>query len=357
VTSHGPPLTEWSIRSDQTDQQYAILEPVGVGIAPQRISDQDYLHVLDLLRVAGAPPDAGDPSWAVDTSTNRSLDDGLPRPAEQDNGAGSLALAADTRNTQPVAETAPKTPLVAVLGPVEIQHAPALAEPTKRGQLAALAAYLALYPGQRHEAVDEALWPGTRVALATRNTAMTKLRNWLGADADGTDYVPRATPDGYRLHPAIHTDWQMFQDLLPTGPANATTADLQDALELVRDQPFKGVNPRKYLWAERLQQDMIAAIGDAADELARRALHAGDHRTALQATLTGLTAEPGSEVLWRHRLRAHHAANDRDALEHAIAQLTVLADDLGGELEDQTTQLINDLLTPTRRRRVDRSVQ
>ncbi|MGH7129279.1 MAG: hypothetical protein ACREIV_11975, partial [Planctomycetaceae bacterium] len=61
-----------------------------------------------------------------------------------------------------------------------------------------------------------------------------------------------------------------------------------------------------------------------------------------------LTAEPGSEVLWRHRLRAHHAANDRDALEQAIAQLTVLADELGGDLEDQTTQLINELQKPTR---------
>jgi DNA-binding SARP family transcriptional activator len=177
---------------------------------------------------------------------------------------------------------------------------------------------------------------------------MTKLRNWLGADAHGTDYVPRATSEGYRLHPAIHTDWQIFRELLPSGPTIAATADLLSALHLVRDQPFKGVNPRKYLWAERLQQDMIAAIGDVADELARRALRAGDHRTALRATLTGLTAEPGSEVLWRHRLRAHRAANDRDALEQAIAQLTVLADELGGDLEDETTQLINELLKPTR---------
>ena len=183
VTSHGPPLTEWAIRSDPADQQYATLEPVGVGIAPQRISDQDYPHLVDLLRRAGAPPDAGDQSWAVDTSTVRPLADGHAQPAEQDHDAGSLDLPADTRNPQAVANTARKSPLIAVLGPVEIQHAPALAEPTKRGQLTALAAYLALYPGQRHEAVDEALWPGTRVALATRNTAMTKLRNWLGTDA------------------------------------------------------------------------------------------------------------------------------------------------------------------------------
>jgi DNA-binding SARP family transcriptional activator len=349
VTSSGLPLTEWAIHIDPVDREHAILEPQGLGIEPQRISHQDYPHILDLLRSAAAPASAAEPAWVIDQNT-RPLVDGPPLPAEQQRDTDDLDQPVDARNTHTLVDTAPAIPLVAVLGPVEIQHAPPLAEPNKRGQLTALATYLALYPGQSHEAVDEALWPGTRAALATRNTAMTKLRNWLGADAHGTDYVPRAASEGYRLHPAIHTDWQIFQELLPSGPANATTADLLTALKLVRDQPFKGVNPRKYLWAERLQQEMIAAIGDVADELARRALHAGDHRTALRATLTGLAAEPGSEILWRHRLRAHHAANDRDALEQAIAQLTVLADELGGDLEDETTQLINELLKPTRTR-------
>jgi len=350
VTSSGPPLTEWAVHIDPVDREHAILEPIGLGIALQRIGGRDYPHVLDLLRSAGAPSGAGNPSWVVDQNTDRPLVDVPPRPVGQQGDADDLDPPIDARTTPGLVDAEPAVPLVAVLGPVEIQHASALAEASKRGQLTALAAYLALYPGQSHEAVDEALWPGTRVALATRNTAMTKLRNWLGADPHGADYLPRATAQGYRLHPAIHTDWQIFQELLPSGPANATTEDLLAALQLVRDQPFKGVNPRKYLWAERLQQEMIAAIGDVADELTRRALRAGDHRTALRATLTGLTAEPGSEVLWRHRLRAHHAANDRDALEQAIAQLTILADELGGDLEDETTQLINELLKPTHAR-------
>jgi DNA-binding SARP family transcriptional activator len=92
---------------------------------------------------------------------------------------------------------------------------------------------------------------------------------------------------------------------------------------------------------------MIAAIGDVADELARRALSAGDHRLALKAVMTGLAAEPGSEQLWRHRLRAHHAAGDRIALERAADQLTALADELGGELEDETLELLRQLLRHT----------
>jgi LysM domain len=348
VINGGPPLTEWAIRRDHASGEHAVLEPVGLGIAPQRISSQDFPRVLDLLRVADAPAEAPEQSWVVDLSTERPFADEVAQPAEHESRVTEEGPPSDARGHEVTAEGAKHAPMVAVLGSVEIQHAPPLVEPNKRGQLTALAAYLALCPAQNHEAVDEALWPGTRVALATRNTAMTKLRNWLGTDDQGTDYVPRATSDGYRLHPAIRTDWQIFQELLPSGPAKATTADLVAALELVRDQPFKGVNPRKYIWAERLQQEMISAIGDVADELARRALRADDHRTALFATMTGLTAEPGSEVLWRHRLRAHHAANDLAALQQAITQLTILADDLGSDLEDETTQLINQLLKRTR---------
>jgi DNA-binding SARP family transcriptional activator len=201
-------------------------------------------------------------------------------------------------------------------------------------------------PGATRDAVDEAMWPGRRVSLATRNTAMAKLRNWLGTDPDGNDYLPRAA-DGYRLHPAIRTDWHLFTELLPDGPASASTAKLVATLDLVRDQPFKGVNPRRYIWAERIQQEMIAAIGDVADELARRALRADDHRLALKAVMAGLAAEPGSEQLWRHRLRAHHAAGDRVALERAADQLTALADELGGELDDETIDLLHKLLSQT----------
>jgi DNA-binding SARP family transcriptional activator len=226
---------------------------------------------------------------------------------------------------------------------VEIQHVRELSEPTKRAQLTALAVFLALNPGATRDAVDVAMWPGRKVSLATRNTAMAKLRQWLGTDPDGDDYLPHAA-DGYRLHEAVRTDWHLFTELVADGPTTAPTPNLVAALDLVRDQPFKGVNPRRYVWAERRQQEMIAAIGDVADELASRALRTDDHRLALKAVMTGLLVEPGSEQLWRHRLRAHHAAGDLVAVERAADQLTALADELGSELEDETIDLLNQLL-------------
>jgi DNA-binding SARP family transcriptional activator len=335
VTTHEPPLTEWATLLHPDNPEHAVIDPLGLGIRPQRISPKERDGLVDLLASGHAEPTPAAAPWHVDIVTTPpvgalhadSSDDGTaPQNAHESNGA----------------------PMVAVLGPVEIQHAPELTEPNKRGQLTALAAFLALNPGQTRDAVDEAMWPGRRVSLATRNTAMTKLRNWLGTDPDANDYVPRAAADGYRLHPSVRTDWHQFCELLPEGPAKASTTNLRAALNLVRDQPFKGANPRRYIWTERIQQEMIAAIGDVADELARRALHAGDTRLALTAVAAGLAAEPVSETLWRHRLRALHAAGDRSALEQAADQLTALADDLGGELDDETIELLHQLLSPAR---------
>jgi DNA-binding SARP family transcriptional activator len=333
-----------------------MLDPIGIAVTPQRVGPEDNSSLIDLLAATHAAPTAAAPTWHVDTT-------GEPTPAGTPGEQEPITLEEDRaareesgeRNRQPdgaasrdgaASELANPNaaPLVAVLGPVQIHHAGELAEPSKRGQLTALAAYLALHPGQSRDSMDEAMWPGSRVTLATRNTAMTKLRNWLGTDSDGNDYLPRADTDGYRLHPAIRTDWHVFTELVPNGPARASTADLTAALDMVRDQPFKGVNPRRYIWAERIQQEMTAAIGDVAAELARRALLAEDHRLALKAVMTGLTADPGSETLWRYRLRAHHVAGDRVALRQAADQLTALADELGGDLEDETTVLLEQLL-------------
>ena len=73
-------------------------------------------------------------------------------------------------------------------------------EPSKRGSLTELAALLALFPGRGHASIDEAIWPGRRVSDNTRNTAMSKLRRWLGRDSGEADYLPRLqVGTGYRL--------------------------------------------------------------------------------------------------------------------------------------------------------------
>ncbi len=123
----------------------------------------------------------------------------------------------------------------------------------------------------------------------------------------------------------MRSDWDLWLELLPDGPGAASTQDLADALELVKGQPFAGVSKRTYAWAERVKQEMISAIADAAHELARRALLDGDARLARQAAAAGLQADPGAELLWRDALRAEWLAGDLAGLNSTADRLIELA--------------------------------
>jgi len=178
----------------------------------------------------------------------------------------------------------------------------------------------------------------------TRNSAVSKLRRWLGAAADGTEHLPDAAA-GYRLHPDVRSDWHLWLGLLLDGPAVASTEALAAALELVKGQPFAGVNTRTYVWSERDKQEMISAIGDAAHELARRALLAGDATLARQAAAAGLQADPGAELLWRDALRAEWLAGDLAGLNSTADRLVELTSKLGDDLEPETDSLLEELLS------------
>ena len=247
-------------------------------------------------------------------------------------------------------ELRPRTgPRILLLGPVDIEQTGGPIEPSKRASLTELAAYLALNPGRSHEAIDAAIWPGKPVTLAARNTAVSKLRRWLGKTADGDDHLPRFQASvGYQLADTVTTDWQQWQQLLPEGPVGAPAAALEAALQLVRGTPIGGVKARRYAWAEQTRQEMIAAIVDASYELARRRLMEGRWRDATHAAVIGLTVEPGLERLARIRILAAHSAGNKAEEERAVAQLLAVAEDLGGDLEDQTEKLLADLADPAR---------
>jgi LysM repeat protein len=236
-------------------------------------------------------------------------------------------------------------PRILILGPVHIEHLPTHVE--AKDKLVELLTYIALYPGGNHVAIDDAIAPGRPQSDNARNSRMARARAMLGRAADGTDYLPRHTgPDGYRLDPAVTTDWQQWLDLLPDGPTTARTEDLEAALTLVRGRPFAGFKPRYYAWAERLLQEIISAIVDVAWELGRRRLLEGRHQAAAAAVAIGLDVEPGMERLARLQILAAHAGGNPDAAQAAIGRLLDITDELGGDLEDVTEQLIHDLANP-----------
>lgn len=178
----------------------------------------------------------------------------------------------------------------------------------------------------------------------TPHSLVSKLRRWLGTDQQGRPYLPVYSAEaGYRLDPRVTTDWHAWQMLLPDGVGEAPTGDLAAALRLVRGRPFDGARARRYGWAEYSQQRMISEIVDAAAELARRHLVEARWREAEKTVVLGLTVEPGIERLWRLRILAAHGSGNRVATKEAVDRMLAITDDLGGDLEPETEQLLADL--------------
>jgi len=340
ITS-GEPTGEWCLRLDGDD---AVLEPAGLRLHPQRIDDDTYGHLLDILDTTSA-----------DDETAQQGGEAIAEPTLADLMAGG-EQGAGVEEDLAVPETADgrlrplphRAPRIVVLGPVDVVDARGAVEPSKRNRLTELAAFLALNPGVDHAAIDAALWPGSRVGHNTRNTAMSKLRRWLGVDSDGEDHLPRYQAEaGYQLGEQVTTDWQAWCDLLPQGPQQAPTETLEQSLTLVSGRPFDGVGTRRYAWAENAKQMMVSAVVDAAYELARRRLMEGRWRAAEQAIVVGLTLEPGMERLWRIRIMAAHSSGNPAAEKEAIDRLLAIADELGGDLEPETERLLEQLRRPT----------
>ncbi|WP_046771950.1 LysM peptidoglycan-binding domain-containing protein [Jiangella alkaliphila] len=392
----------WVLRLDgPPSRPVAVLDPLGVPIRPQLLDEQTRGRFVRLLRLAAGSEDADveaadGPAGHEGRRAGGSVGDGPTRDRQPD---GALARSGDVgadlaangrgrdapargrvddrgsanggsrrrgsavgdptrrqltdgssvvngtvgrRSARGVASGRRVLPRLLMLGAVEVQHAAELGEQTKLGQLTELAMFIAVNPGCDSNAIDEAIWPGSAVTKTTRGTAISKLRRWLGTDAAGSSLLPR-TDSGYTLYPGVRSDWDDWCDLLPDGPARASTADLRAALELVRGRPFSGRGRRRYDWADHLAQEMIATIVDGCHELALRALVDGDPWEALRTSLLGLSVEPGVELLWRDRLKAEAALADRGRLLNSIGKLRAIAAELGGGLEAETEKLIEQL--------------
>lgn len=294
----------------------ARLDPPGIEISPQHLTQDDHDNLMALLATANTPrePEADgrppmEPAGPDLTDDRRATLQALPELAE--NSAGL-----------PGSEGVP--PRVLFLGPVHVEGADDGAAPGRRRRATELVAYLALHGGATSHQVDEALWPGRRVAKNTRNPFVSRVRQWLGRTPDGEAYLPLVADDGeYRLRPEVTCDWHDFVCLARRGLAEGAGGvdDLSAALQLVRGRPFLGIDPATYTWAEADIQEMISAIVDVAHVLSVRLCEAGDHRGAQEAAAKGLVVEPCSELLYRDAIRAAAARGDRDEVERLADRL------------------------------------
>ncbi|MGF1646531.1 MAG: hypothetical protein ACFCVF_06395 [Kineosporiaceae bacterium] len=228
--------------------------------------------------------------------------------------------------------TAVSVPRVEVLGRVRVVGARGTVPAAGRTRVCEFAAFLALYrdlgpdllsSSMRRDAlpvrgdgvdlhtVDLALFdstPGTRgtsVGISRVRIARLAgaLRAWLGWHPTTKDlYLPPYTEDcGFRLHPAITTDWAHWGRLLPNGPAAAGTADLEAAWSLVRGSLMQagGREYTSYNWADDLLMGMQDEVDTAAVELSRRRRRAGNLVAAARAAGHGIRVNYCAEDPWR----------------------------------------------------------
>jgi nucleoid-associated protein YgaU len=241
---------------------------------------------------------------------------------------------------------APTYPEIRILGQVDLIGVGEEVEHGRRARLTELAAWIALHPGSPVRELDAAVWP-LGVTATARNSAISQLRRWVGTNQDGTSHLPAAVGgEGYRFASGFACDWFRFRDLVSVGlfGNHDVALDYARALDIVRDAPFDGVGPRRYVWAEPFRQQMIAEIVDVAARLADYHLDNHDPQAAKRACSVGLVVCPESQMLYRTMFRATHITGDRAELDYYVDRLDGLLAGLGAEPEPLTVELLRDLL-------------
>lgn len=231
-------------------------------------------------------------------------------------------------------------PTLLLLGPVELLGARGTAPSRAVGQCMEYCAWLLENPGRTAVAMASSLL----VAEGTRRSNMSRLRTWLGADEEGGAYLPDAYSGRILLHPAVGSDWDEMRVLVAGGVASARTETLVTALRLVRGAPLADAAPHQWGWAEELRVEMLCTVRDIALVVTDRALSDGDLDLARWAAARGLTVSPDDERLLVARLRTEHQAGNRAEVERLARRLTRSARVLGVDLDDQTVQVLQQVM-------------
>jgi DNA-binding SARP family transcriptional activator len=300
-------------------------------------------------------------AWTLDASASCTVVDelGLDIELRRLTPAQPSPLAADHDDPERTAEPEPEqppveaapSPAIKLLGPVILVGVdPDAVEAKKINRLTELAAFLSLHPGVTADEISRQLGTDTNPwSAATRQGYISRLRTWLGRDADGELYLPNvdARRGGYRLSDSFETDWDQFRELARRGLVDPETSvdQLKQAMELVSGLPLSNVPADRYAWSSWIQREMIDAIVEVAHVLASTSYEADDLTTARRAAVRGLQADPVSELLHRDLLRAEHRAGNAAAVRELANRMNSIAASLDSELEEETTELVNALRT------------
>lgn len=280
------------------------------------------------------------------------------RTTGHDPGAGQRAAIPPSGRSGDDASWVTASVRLGVLGPVEVR-AGGFLEPERLALATEIVAFLALHPGGVHPSVFGAsVWP-RGVTPEVRDSAVQRVRDWLGPDSRG-DWHLRTDATG-RLHlgPEVAVDWECFCELLRRSRTARTPREerelLRRALHLVRGEFLLGRPQSAYAWLARVHLERVvpAMVEDAAHRLAELAFSDDDPAGASAAAQAGLRLAPQAEVVWRDLLLAEYRRAGVPAAEHVVQALGDLVVSLGLTLSAETEALIEELL-PARSSRARR---
>ncbi|MGW0470381.1 BTAD domain-containing putative transcriptional regulator [Streptomyces coeruleorubidus] len=214
----------------------------------------------------------------------------------------------------------------------------------------ALALLLLHREGVHPRVLSSALWP-RGVTDDVRNALLDRLRDWLGADPDGT---PRLGTDGsgrLTLAKSVVSDLDVLRSLYHEATQGKGVDSravrgrlLTDALVLVRGPLLADRPEGRYRWLthEIVDAQLPLLVADTGLALCEFHMEKNRAEKAIEALNAALRTAPADERLWHELLRATHATGD-------TSRLTALATDLIGRsgargLPPRTEALLDELL-------------
>lgn len=311
---------------------------------PDGLTPDSSGEVLDNDESGGDPPRTAllQPSHNMDEPPDRE-----PARTRRPEPITGKVLLEDTMTTNPSSSAGP-SPVLRLLGPVDLVGARGQIPSKARRQCLEYAAWILAHPGARSTQMSDSLL----VAETTRRSNLSRLRRWLGNDDSGEPYLADVYDGRLRLCDEITTDWEHLEVLIAAGVARATDAALAGALDLVRGAPLADAAPGQWLWAEEWRLEMVQTIRDIGAELARRRMAEGDLDGARRAVNRALSACPQDEVLLTTQIRIAHLADDRCETERLVYLLARQARRIGVDLSDETVTVLQEVMEGRPRTRV-----
>ena len=296
-------------------------------VEAQRLPAAQFAGVVELFRTAAAR-------------------DGVPYETSPDDPAGAGRALVGLPDLDVPADVELK-----ILGTAQIE-APYEIDEERRAVCTEIVVYLALHPDGAHPTVlGSAVWP-RGVTAAVRDSAIARVRDWLGRDSTGRPHVVVGDDGRVRLGAGVRCDLSVAGMLLRLAgrTPGQEAALLGRALTMVRGPLLADRSSSRYGWLAGMGvlEDTAARLADTAHRLAEIRLTAGDPNGAIAAVRAGLLAAPDDQELWQDLLRATHETGDQARMREAVAELrrqsgegTDRGDD---DLHPATEALVDELL-------------